>query len=188
MAVYAGTASAVTCYGTSPGYNKDKDRYFDIIDAGQLSRAQQASVEKLFSAMKQRLKGSKVITTCRGKENEATTITRNETLDARVKLQSDGKLILEIEAYNPLQKTSHNEMLQYFGYKNHHRIESMTDNGFVLGFKFRRAGALTGTRGNGGTIMIEELTELSLNSGVLNIVTTRYINGYFAQQDAITLR
>ena len=183
LAVFSLSASAASCNSESPSYKKEGDAYYDIKEVAPLSRSEKKIVNKMFKLLKGKWEGSKTITVCKGTEKSPKKAIRKDEVDAKTLLDSDGKLKITLDASNDQKGITYNETLTYFGDNDNSVVENLTVNGFSAVSKARRGGGI----GGGGSVLVEHNTEFKASKRSMSIITTTYINGYFAEKTHIQL-
>ena len=177
LVFYSFSVLAIECNDASPNLKKQGDKYFDINEAPKLTKQQINTLKKLVSSVKKRVEGSSVITVCKGPVNQLTKEIIREKLSAKINLNSDGELTIDIEAYDLRKKITYPDSLDYFGKNSQYMIDELVESGFVVSRKIRKK-----TGRPGFTTFVEDLTRLNVVNGKLTIRTFRYINGYFAEE------
>ena len=171
------SAFATSCNEESPYLKTLGDGYYDIDVTPTLTGRQKSAISKMFSPFEnKRLVGNGKLVDCIGPENNAKKITTTTMLSAQLSQQSDGKVALNINAFDKHKKSSQLITLDYFGYNNPYRIIMLSDNRLILSYKIRQK-----------KIMKEALTEISLSSRSLTIKTDYYISGHFGYQNTWNL-
>ncbi len=183
LIIFSFNAYAVKCNQESPNHKLEGDSYFNVEEASSLTREQKDKISKIFYRfINKRMEGNSTQIECIGTERTAKQITKSEVIeDARITQQSDGKLDVKLELFSEAKNATHSETLRYFGYNNHYHINSISDDNLVISYKLRKPSS-------GGSIFIEEITEMSIKKRNLVITETRYIGGYFAFQHIRKLR
>ena len=174
-------AFAFDCNEKSPTFIKEGDKYFNLSNTKSLTKKQKASVKRIFSPLKKRLKGKSVVTSCEEIEGKTTKIISAEILSAEVGFQPDGRLDIRLEAYNKKYKTNVNETLNYFGDEGFNSLIKQTKKSFSFSYKIRHL-----IRGRPGGFH-ERFITLGVKNGTLTIDTQSFYNGYFAYSTKRTL-
>jgi len=104
LALLSFNAFAFNCNEKSPTLIKEGDKYFNLSNAKSLTKKQKASAKRIFSPLKKRLKGKGTISSCEEHEGKVIKIKSTEKLSADVNFDSTGRLIIQLNIYNKLNK------------------------------------------------------------------------------------
>jgi len=116
-------ASGFNCNQESPNLKKEGKYYFDINEPKSLTRNQKSDISKLFKHFEgKKLIGNGSTSECKGSVKNTKKSITLETVNAELKLFSDGKIVISLESFIKKKKTTRNEKLNYFGYNNQHHI------------------------------------------------------------------
>ena len=168
---------AVDCEEMSPNLNADvntnADMYYEISAAGQLTKNQLNRISKFLSLIDGRWegRGSKSYCVNNKKKNFVYEI------KADVEKHSDGQLIFKFNSLDVASKSLRDETVRFFGSNNLYHITKLTEDSIGLYVKYRRPNANRKT-----TSLIEEMIEISGDKKSLKLVSTQYLNGYFAEE------
>ena len=182
VSLYPLSAAAAECDEKSPNYIQQGEKYYDIKEVNDLTREQKIAVKKLFSSIKRKLTGSGSIAVCVARDGSQEKQITTEKYTAGFVMQPDGKITISIHAEKLENKTTYNVIFELFGDDNVFVIKEITGNSMEV-FSKRR---IPSNRSR-GTILHEKIIKISVNKRLLNIKSTRYINGYFAQEYHRTL-
>jgi len=163
------------CNEASPNFIKNGDKYYEIEETklATLTKEQLITVKKIFAPLRNSLKGTGTTMKCVGEENNQTKVNIKEKLRANIDVQSDGKILIDIEIFEPKSREEIYESLNFFGDNNNYTLTNLTKNSISLVYKWRVR------RGNGAVTLYERIIKLTVKNRVLHIHSTHYLNGYF---------
>lgn len=168
-------ANAVDCNDKSPNFIKQGDNYYNMQSPTKLSRKQKSEIKEILSSVKSRLTGTGVITECKGLNEDIHKVIVKEKITSEYRLQSDGRIMIDLDIFNLKKKAKYDETLYLFGASNDtYVLQDINNNSITAVYKWRK------TRNKVGMPLNEKIVKLTVNEGVLNIDIINYINGYFA--------
>jgi len=135
--------------------------------------------------VRKKLKGTGSSAVCfadNGAQKKQVTV---EEYTAKFSLQPDGAIALSIDAEKIKQKITYNEVLNFFDPGSLFVIKKITDKSVEAVSKYRISNIGLGRK---GSMLKEEIVKLSVHRKGLKIVSTTYINGYFAEEYTRTFR
>jgi hypothetical protein len=179
--IFVATSSnvfAVNCNDKSPYFEKEGDSYNEIEDVKPPTKKQKSKLNELFSRFENKsLTGSRSLINCVGPEGSAKKTTTKTELTAKLEQLSDGKIVINVETYDRKRKTTRDINLSYFGSNGREKIIKLTSNKLKIRGKYRQRAEIN-----------EEITNISVKSRKMTIVTTAYRYGRFAYKSTIKLQ
>ncbi len=191
VSFYSFNVMAANCDEKSPAYVEQGDKYFDIEEVAGITDKQKKSIKKIFSSVKLKLKGKGSTSVCFvGENGKLDKQTEPEKYEAEFSLQPDSAISLSIDAEKLKQRVTYNETLIFFDAGSMFVIKKITGNSVEAVSKHRIpvGGARKAGGGVANSVLREEMVKLTVHGKGLEIKSTVFVNGYFAEEYSRSFR
>lgn len=174
---------AINCNKESPTKLAEGDNYPIVKNFEPLTREERHSIRSLFKAFNRTMKGKLTRIECAKTANLRTYIqTTRENIKADIRVTRAGEVLMEMDVSNLKNRTDRLQTQRYFTKDSVFAIRSITNTGFSVSTKAKRAGLHKGSH------LHEAISELRMSENSVSIITTEYINGYFSLMYSILLK